>query len=99
MEIVKRLYWDNTLHMSEPMHVLTELYLWLRNIKSHNSKSHSKPIKKNVIIFSDATEVGAGAYSVEVNSKVFSPKLVSIRIKHEINMERNESHRIGSCVI
>ena len=71
MEIAKRLYWDNTLHMSDPMHVLTELYFWLRNIKSHNSKSLSKPMKKNVMIFSDASEVGAGAYSVEVNSKVF----------------------------
>ena len=71
MEIVLRHSWDGILRFHFPDEVLRELHFWVQNIDKHNFKTVSNSVRKNVIIYSDASDVAAGAYTVEVNSKIF----------------------------
>ena len=71
MAIETRLDWDKILQFSCSPHVLAELKFWYANIKNLNSKQLGSYTKASVIIYSDASNVAAGAYSVELENKLF----------------------------
>jgi hypothetical protein len=51
--------------------VLKELHFWLSNICVSNTKKLCGVFEKDVIVYSEARNVAAGAYTVELNQKVF----------------------------
>ena len=71
MAIETRLAWDKPLLLSNPNFVLSELTFWLNNIHSLNCRRSSVYSKSSVIVYSDASNYAAGAYSVELENKIF----------------------------
>jgi hypothetical protein len=64
MSIETRSCWDKKLILVYPSEILRELYFW-RNI----NKNVNRP--SSVVKYSDASNIACGAYSVEIESKVF----------------------------
>jgi hypothetical protein len=71
MKIMSRLSWDSVLNPERNEDVLKELHFWLSNIYVSNTKKLCGVFEKDVIVYSDASNVAAGAYTVELNQKVF----------------------------
>ncbi|CAC5396422.1 unnamed protein product [Mytilus coruscus] len=71
MAIECRTEWDKWLLFPCPYKVLSELHFWLDNITSLNIKLLGHYSKSHVVIYSDASGIGAGAYSVELDKKIF----------------------------
>ena len=71
MCIETRSCWDNILIILYPNEVLRELIFWRNNVKSLNCKYLSSYSPSSVFIYSDASNVACGAYTVEIQSKVF----------------------------
>ncbi|XP_063442680.1 uncharacterized protein LOC134722976 [Mytilus trossulus] len=71
MAIECRTEWDKWLLFPCPYKVLSELHFWLKNIHSLNIKLLGHYSKSHVVIYSDASGKGAGAYSVELDKKIF----------------------------
>ena len=69
--IESRFTWDRVLQFSFPGQVLAELKFWNENIKKLNSKKLMNYSISSVLIYSDASSIGAAAYSVELENKVF----------------------------
>jgi hypothetical protein len=67
----ERFTWDRVLQFSFPGQVLAELKFWNENIKKLNSKKLMNYSISSVLIYSDASSIGAAAYSVELENKVF----------------------------
>ena len=71
MAIERRLSWDRLLMIDCPQKVLAELKFWLVNVLKLNCKNVGHYSKSHVIIFSDASKIAAGAYTVELDRKNF----------------------------
>lgn len=71
MAIENRSAWDKTIVSFNQDKVLTELRFWENNISKLNSRQLGVYSKSSVVIYSDASNVAAGAYTVEVESKLF----------------------------
>ncbi|CAC5365631.1 unnamed protein product [Mytilus coruscus] len=62
MAIECRTEWDKWLLFPCPYKVLSELHFWLDNITSLNIKLLDHYSKSHVVIYSDASGIGSGAY-------------------------------------
>ena len=71
IEIASRESWDSELIFGHQKQVLDELNFWLEGIQRENERFLQSVKQKNVIVYSDASNVASSAYTVEVNSKVF----------------------------
>ena len=63
--------WNKPIMSFNQDKVLTELRFWENNISKLNSRQLGVYSKSSVVIYSDASNVAAGAYTVEVESKLF----------------------------
>ena len=71
IEIATRQSWDSKLAFKFQNEVLNELNFWIRCIHSENIKMLRHTKKKSVLVYSDASNIASGAYTLEMNSKVF----------------------------
>ena len=71
MSIETRSCWDNNLFLVYPSEILRELYFWRDNVKNVNCKKLVSYRPSSVVMYSDASNIACGAYSVEIESKVF----------------------------
>jgi hypothetical protein len=71
MAIENRSAWDKPIMSFNQDKVLTELRFWENNISKLNSRQLGVYSKSSVVIYSDASNVASGAYTVEVESKRF----------------------------
>lgn len=69
--IDKRVSWDKKLDKTALDSIVSEIIFWKRYLRSYNCKYLHNTSKKNVVIYSDASDIAAAAYTVEVNEKVF----------------------------
>ena len=81
MAIENRSAWDKHMSFNQDK-VLTELRFWENNISKLNSRQLGVYSKSSVVIYSDASNVAAGAYTVEVESKLFH-KMCSVNERAE----------------
>ena len=63
--------WDKHIFLVYPSEILRELYFWRDNVKSVNCKKLVSYRPSSVVMYSDASNIACGAYSVEIESKVF----------------------------
>jgi hypothetical protein len=71
MAIEKRKGWDLFLELEFPDFVGSELNFWLQNILKLNRKSLVKYSLPHVLVYSDASNIAAGAYTVDVDENIF----------------------------
>jgi len=71
MAIESRKSWDSIMSLSNPHEVFSELKFWLDSINGINCRKMGTYSKSSVMIYSDASSLAAGAFSVEVESKIF----------------------------
>lgn len=71
MKIVSRSSWDSVLNSEKMEHVLKELNFWLLNIFVSNKKKLCSVFEKDIVVYSDASNVAAGSYTIDVNQEVF----------------------------
>ena len=71
MSIESRVSRDKRLVLLYPEKVRSELMFWLSNICSINHKVLCNYSKSSVAIYSDASSIAAGVYTVEIESKIF----------------------------
>ena len=71
ISIETRSCWDNNLFLVYPSEILRELYFWRDNVKNVNCKKLVSYRPSSVVMYSDASNIACGAYSVEIESKVF----------------------------
>jgi len=81
MAIENRSAWDKHMSFNQDK-VLTELRFWENNISKLNSRQLGVYSKSSVVIYSDASNVAASAYTVEVESKLFH-KMCSVNERAE----------------
>ena len=71
MKIMSRLSWDYVLKWERTENILREVNVWLSNIFVSNKRNLCGVTETHVIVYSDASNVAAGAYTIELNQKVF----------------------------
>ena len=71
MEIESRIGWDIPITGYKPVEVLSELKFWLENVTMINYRNLGHYSKSSVVIYSDASNIAAGAYTVELENKIF----------------------------
>lgn len=71
IEIASRKSWDDIIVFTHKNEVLNECNFWLQCIYSEKTRYLKTPTKKSVIVYSDASSLASGAYTVEVDSKCF----------------------------
>ena len=71
MCIESRITWDSILNMTFPDLVYDEFLFWLENIIKINFKKLDFYSKSTAIVFSDASNVACGAYTVDIDHKIF----------------------------
>lgn len=71
MKIVSRSSWDSVLNSEKMEHVLKEMNFWLLNIFVSNKKKLCSVFEKDIVVYSDASNVAAGSYTIDVNQEVF----------------------------
>ncbi|CAG2253337.1 unnamed protein product [Mytilus edulis] len=69
--IVQRLSWDKLLQIVYPAEILNELKFWKSNVVTLNKKKLAMYSPSSIVIFSDASNVACGAYTVELENKIF----------------------------
>lgn len=69
--IEKRKRWDLFLELEFTDFVGSELNFWLQNILKLNRKSLVKYSLPHVLVYSDASNIAAGAYTVGVDENIF----------------------------
>ncbi|XP_071126919.1 uncharacterized protein [Mytilus edulis] len=69
--IVERLSWDKLLQIVYPAEILNELKFWKSNVVTLNKKKLAMYSPSSIVIFSDASNVACGAYTVELENKIF----------------------------
>ncbi|CAC5402361.1 unnamed protein product [Mytilus coruscus] len=69
--IENRVKWDLKLILECPDCVFNELTFWLNNIKRLNRKHLAGYSFPHVLVYSDASNVAAGAYSIDIGSNIF----------------------------
>ena len=72
MAIENRSAWNKPIMSFNQDKVLTELRFWENNISKLNSRQLGVYSKSSVVIYSDASNVAVGAYTVEVESNFFT---------------------------
>ena len=63
--------WEKFLNTFDVDQVENELRFWLEKIKHLNSRHLAAYSYSSIVIFSDASERAAGAFTVEVYTKIF----------------------------
>jgi hypothetical protein len=71
MSIETRFCWDKILILVYPSEILRELYFWRDNVKNVNCKKIVSYRPSSVVMYSDTSNIACGAYSVQIESKVF----------------------------
>ncbi|XP_071148392.1 uncharacterized protein [Mytilus edulis] len=69
--IENRVKWDLKLILECPDCVFNELTFWLNNIQRLNRKHLAGYSFPHVVVYSDASNVAAGAYSIDIDSNIF----------------------------
>ncbi|XP_063442628.1 uncharacterized protein LOC134722924 [Mytilus trossulus] len=69
--IESRVKWDLNLKLECPDCVFNELTFWLNNILRLNRKHLAGYSFPHVVVYSDASNVAAGAYSIDIDSNIF----------------------------
>lgn len=69
--IESRTTWDSLLSVCYPKEVVDEILFWKHNVEKLNLKVLANYSIASVMIFSDASCIAAGAYTVEVDTKNF----------------------------
>ncbi|CAC5364215.1 unnamed protein product [Mytilus coruscus] len=69
--IENRVKWDLKLTLECPDCVFNELGFWLNNIQRLNKKHLSGYSFPHVLVYSDASNIAAGAYSIDTDSNIF----------------------------
>ena len=80
MTVSSRTSWDKRIINLDPS-VLYELHFWLKNVSRFNSKKMKEIQRSHLVIFSDASDVAAGAFTVEICNKVFHRMWENMRPK------------------
>ena len=65
------MYWDTLLDIDYPDQVKSEFEFWVAKVCHLNSRNLASYSYSSVIIYSDASDIAAGAFSVELDSKIF----------------------------
>ena len=68
--IESRTHWDHFMNFDFPDMIRGELEFWTRNMTKMNQRRLIVDSLPSVLVFSDASNVAAGAYTVEVDEKV-----------------------------
>ena len=63
--------WDRFLTKSWIEFITPELCFWSRNMEKYNNRSLLAQFRKDVIVYSDASDHAGAAYTVEVNEHIF----------------------------
>jgi hypothetical protein len=71
LAIESRIQWDCCLSLLFPEAVKLELQFWTQNLSVLNHKSFVQDSLPVTLVFSDASDIAAGAFTVEFNEKVF----------------------------
>ncbi|CAC5418188.1 unnamed protein product [Mytilus coruscus] len=71
MEIESRIGWDNHISGYKPLKVLSELKFWLGNIALIYCRKLCHYSKSSAVIYSDASNIAASAYTVKLENKIF----------------------------
>lgn len=71
LAIESRIHWDRFISLLFPDAVKSELQFWLQNLRNLNQKRLIQDSLPVTFVFSDASDIAAGAYTVEVNEKIF----------------------------
>lgn len=71
MCIEQRYTWDKKLFIAFPDEVQRELKFWISNTRTLNRKLLASYSPSQTLVYSDASGVACGAYTVEVGSKIF----------------------------
>ena len=66
--IVIQQHWDTFFNLPED--VLVELRFWLQSFHKLNSRYFVRSLEYTRVVYSDASDIGAGGYSVQYNDKV-----------------------------
>ena len=66
-----RTHWDCFLSFLFPEPVKQELQFWAKNLNLLNQKRLACESLPVTLVFSDASDIAAGAFTVETNEKVF----------------------------
>ncbi|CAC5400374.1 unnamed protein product [Mytilus coruscus] len=69
--IENRKSWDGNLDIAYTESVLAELRFWSDSLTNLNQKNFVNDTLPNIVVYSDASNVAAGAFTVELNEKVF----------------------------
>ncbi|XP_052103318.1 uncharacterized protein LOC127736766 [Mytilus californianus] len=69
--IVQRLSWNKLLQIVYPAEILNELKFWKSNVLTLNKKKLAMYSPSSIVIFSDASNVACGAYTVELENNIF----------------------------
>ena len=69
--IESRSSWDRDLNVSVIDSIIPELTFWRQNLRSYNSRHMKSYCKKNVVIYSDASNVAGAAYTLGFNGMIF----------------------------
>lgn len=70
LAVESRGHWDYVINLAFPDLVKTELEFWTNNLVKMNYKRLIAESLPSVLVFSDASNVAAGAYTVEVDEKI-----------------------------
>lgn len=70
LAVESRGHWDYVINLAFPDLVKTELEFWTNNLVKMNHKRLIAESLPSVLVFSDASNVAAGAYTVEVDEKI-----------------------------
>ncbi|CAC5425029.1 unnamed protein product [Mytilus coruscus] len=71
VEIESRIGWDIPITGYKPVEVLSELKFLLENVTMINYRKLSHYSKSSAVIYSEASNIAAGAYTVELENKIF----------------------------
>lgn len=69
MEIVFKVSWDSTLNFKFPIKLINDLKFWLINVRIQNDKKITVTERESTLVYSDASAVGNGAFTVGLNEK------------------------------
>ena len=85
MTIETREGWDKLLLLNYSEEVKRELTFWQENVCKSNFRRLAPYSPSSVVIYSEASNVACGAYSVEIANKIFHKIVNSDVIKAKIN--------------
>ena len=63
MEVVTRGHWDKLIKLKSDSPVFSELFFWKQNVRRLNKRKLFEYSKPQVLLYSDASHLGCGAWS------------------------------------